>query len=238
MKKIKNPNEIVDSFVSDYSDVFGDQLVSVIMYGSAVTHEYKPGVSDINIAIVLTDNSIPQIIKSLAIQKKWQRKNVTTPFFLTKDYIATSCDTYPIEFLDMQSDYRVLYGEDVLENIKIQKEHIRLQCERELKGIAVHLRRSFVQCTGSNRMIFSLLFASIHRLIPIFKGLLMLKDNAIPKSKSDIVSMVEDSYDLGASAFSKIYNSNKKNLKKDIDKHFDMYARDIDKLIALVDMIQ
>lgn len=237
MKKIKNPNDIVDSFVSDYSNVFSEKLVSVIMYGSAVTHEYRAGVSDINIAIVLEDNSISQIAKSMALQKKWSRCRVTTPFFMTKQYILSSCDTYPVEFLDMRSNYRILYGEDVLEKLEIKQEHIRLQCERELRGAAVHLRRLFVQCAGNNKMLSALLNTSIRRLIPVFKGLLILKGRSIPKSKSDIISLVEDSYNLGASALSDIFNSTGKNRKQRYDKLFDTYTNDIDKLIVTVDTI-
>lgn len=237
MKKIKNPNEIVDSFVSDYHNVFGEQLISVIMYGSAVTHEYRPGISDINIAIVLTDNSISQIVKSLALQKKWRKSSVATPFFMTEEYIRTSCDTYPIEYLDMSLNYRVLYGKDVLEQVEIKPEHIRLQCERELRGAAIHLRRSFIQCAGNNKLLFELLNLSIRQLIPVFKGLLVLKDRSIPKSKNDIIAAVEDTYNLGASALSNIFISIDKNRKQGYDNLFDAYANDIDKLIVAVDTL-
>lgn len=237
MAKIKNPKDIVESFVSDYRGVFGEGLVSVIMYGSAVTHEYKPGISDINIAIVLKDNSIAQIAKSMTLQKKWAKNKVSTPFFMTEEYILNSCDTYPIEYLDMRSNYRILYGEDVLEHIEIKREHIRLQCERELRGAAIHLRRFFVQCAGNNKMLSDLLNASIRRLIPVFKALLALKGDSIPKSKSDIIAAVEHSYDLGASSLSDIFNSDNKNLKQRYDQLFDKYANDIDKLIRAVDTL-
>ncbi len=236
MKKIKNPNEIVSALVSDYQDVFGEDLICIIMYGSAVTHEYKPGVSDINVAIVLNDNSISQISKSIALQKKWVKSGVSTPFFMTMQYIQNSRDTYPVEFIDMRSNYRVLFGEDIFENFEIKHEHIRLQCERELRGIAIHLRRSFVQCAGNNKSLSGLLNASIRRLIPVFKGLLVLKEKSIPKSKSDIVSAVEDSYNLGASSLSEVFNSMNKKLDN-YSQLFDTYANDVDKLILCVDTL-
>lgn len=237
MKKIKNPNEIVNALVSDYQAVFSEDLVSIIMYGSAVTHEYKPGVSDINIAIVLRNNSIAQISKSIALQKKWVKSGVSTPFFMTVQYIKNSRDTYPIEFIDMRSNYRMLSGEDIFENFEVNHEHVRLQCERELRGVAIHLRRSFVQCAGSNKLMSELLNASIRRLIPVFKGMLVLKERSIPKSRSDIISMVEDSYNLGASALSRVFNSRDKKLD-DYTTIFDNYAKDIDRLIMCVDTLE
>ena len=237
MGKIKNPNDIVESFVSDYHTVYGNQLISVFMYGSAVTHEYKPGKSDINILIVLEDTAISQISKSLHLQKSWSKCRVSTPFFFTKQYIADSCDTYPVEFLDMQSNYKVLYGEDLLKNLEIKHEHVRLQCERELRGVAVHLRRSYAQCAGNDTLLYALLDTSIRRLIPVFKGLLALKGRSITKSKSDSIALIEDTYNLGMSSFSDIFNLNKKDLKHQYDKLFEKYAQDIDKLVAAVDKL-
>ncbi len=237
MKKINNPNDIVEEFVTDYKKVFGEHLVSVILYGSAVTHEYKPGKSDINIAIVLGDNSIAQIGKSLALQKKWNKRGVTAPFFLTEQYIMDSCDTYPLEYLDMRSNYRVLFGEDVLQKLELTREHIRLQCERELRGVAIHLRRSFVQCAGNDKLLAELLSLSIRKLLPVFKGLLVLKGKSIPKSKSEIISSVEDVYNLGASALSGIYNSVSRKTSQDYDALFNTYANNIDALIVTVDSL-
>lgn len=237
MGKIKNPTEIVEPFVSDYRRVFGDQLLSIIMYGSAVTHEYKPGISDINISIIIRDNSITEVAKSIPLQNKWAKKSVVTPFFLTPEYIHSSCDTYPIEYLDMRSNYRVLFGEDFLERLEIKREHIRLQCERELRGVAIHIRRSFVQSGGNTKQLSELLSGSIRRLMPIFKALLVLKDRPIPKTKSDIIAMVEDDYSLGVSSLSLIYNTLAKKGKQDYSSLFDAYARDIDKLIVIVDSL-
>ena len=237
MIKIKNPNDIVESLVADYQGVFGEHLVSVIMYGSAVTHEYKPGTSDINIAIVLDDNSITQIAQCITLQKKWAKKRVSTPFFMTEQYINNSCDTYPIEYLDMRSNYRMLFGLDVLEQLEIKREHIRLQCERELRGASIHLRRSYVQCAGNNNMLSDLLNASIRRLMPVFKGLLALNGQSLPKSKSDIISSLEDAYDLGISSLSDIFNSDNKNLKQRYAQLFDTYVTDVDKLIKAVDTL-
>ncbi len=235
MGKIKNPNDSVAEFVSDYRGVFGEQLVSIIMYGSAVTHEYRPGVSDINMAVVLTDNSVAQVAKCMAVQKKWSRRKVATPFFMTREYIARSLDTYPVEFLDMQNNYRVLCGNDVLAGLEIRREHLRLQCERELKGAALHLRKGFVQSRGDKRVLKGLLAVSVRSLVPFFKALLVLGQKNIPSTKADVVSAVEDHYGLGSSALSEAYHANEGKMKRGYDELFDLYARAIDKLVDAVD---
>jgi hypothetical protein len=205
MKKIKNPNEIVEKIVADYRSVFGADLVGIFLYGSAAGHEYRPGKSDINFGVVLKDNSIARLHECLLIHKKWRSYPVATPFYLTKAYINASLDTFPVEFLDIKSLYRTIYGEDVIADLQIRREYLRLQCERELKGIALHLRKAYIETGGRPQNLLGLLALSFKRLLPIFKAVLMLHDMPIPKNRSEIVLSVETIYKLGSSALSQVY---------------------------------
>jgi predicted nucleotidyltransferase len=235
MAVIRNPNDIVDAYVADYRTVFSDNCESVIMYGSAVTHEYRPGDSDINILIVLKNAGIEELRKSFSITRKWQAKRVTVPFFMTDEYIASSLDTYPIEFIDMRSNYKVLYGEDVLARLDIKKEHVRIQCERELKGIALHLRREYVRTNGNKKVMGRLLATSVKTLLPIFKALLVLNDRPIPKLKSDIIMAIEELYDLGISVFTELFAPKAKpGLGRSLDEFIGKFAKTIDVLAATV----
>ena len=232
---VKNPNDIVERYVADYRGAFGDNLASVIMYGSAVTHEYRPRHSDINTAIVLCTCEISDLAKSLGIARKWLAKKVAVPFFMTKEYIGSSLDSYPIEFIDMRSNYKVLFGDDVLARLDIKKEHVRLQCERELRGIALHLRREYVRTNGGRTALSMLLGASVKRLLPIFKALLVINDRQIPKLKSDIIMAVEDQYNLGVSVFTELFGPvSRPRGARPYGELFTTYAKTIDSLIATV----
>jgi predicted nucleotidyltransferase len=239
MIKIKNPNDIVEAFVADYRDLFNDELISVVMFGSAVTHEYRPGISDINMVIVLREYSIARIRSSIATAKKWAKRNVTVPFFMTKEFIAHSLDSYPIEFLDIQSNYRVLFGEDVFSQLDIKRSDLRLQCERELRGISIHLRKEFISSGGNSRVLFKLLNASLKRLMPVFRAMLKLTDKSVPNMKSDVIMAVEDRFNLGASALSHALELDRltTNGGGALGDFFDKYAKAIDALIESIDSV-
>jgi predicted nucleotidyltransferase len=235
MRVVRNPNDIVDRYVADYRNACGDNLVSVIMYGSAVTHEYRPGESDINTLIVLKDFGIGELGTSLPVARKWLSKKVTVPFYMTGEYIASSLDTYPIEFIDMSSNYKVLYGDDVLARLDIKKEHVRIQCERELKGIALHLRREYVRTSGGKKVLERLLTASIKTLLPVFKALLVLNDRPIPKLKSDIIMAVEELYNLGISVFTRLFIPKATlGTGRSLDDFISQFAKTIDILVSTV----
>jgi predicted nucleotidyltransferase len=236
MKKIVNPNDIVEEFVTDYRNLFGDDLVSVVMYGSAVTHEYRPGISDINTVVVLKDYSIEHIQKCLKTGKKWTRRKVAVPFFMTKEFIVSSLDSYPVEFLDIQLNYRVLHGEDVFTQLDIKRDDLRLQCERELRGISIHLRKEYVQCEGNQDTLSHLLRASMKKLLPVFKAMLRLNNKPVPHMKNDVIMAIEDLYNLGISALSDALQSTRHaSAKYNFDSLFDKYSKAIDTLVERID---
>lgn len=74
---------------------------------------------------------------------------VAPPLVMTPAYIRESLDTFPLEFIDIHQRRLTLAGNDCFANIKPQAEHVRLQCERELKCILIRLRQGLL--TGGTR---------------------------------------------------------------------------------------
>jgi hypothetical protein len=233
---IKNPNDIVQELTSDYLAVLGDDLKSVIMYGSAVSHEFRPGKSSIVLAFVVNKNPISLLSRCTALHRKWSRRGVATPLFLTPAYIASSLDSYPAEFFDMQTNYRILYGDDVLKPLQIEKKYLRLQCEREFKGIAVHLRSAFLDAFGKEQRMRELLTRALEKMLPLFKALLALGNRKIPAMSGEIVSSVEDMLGLGAGALSQVHGEGPKRGAMSIDL-FDRFTAAVDAIAAYIDTL-
>ncbi len=77
MPKIpKDPEQIFHEFTLDYKNIFEDDLVAIILYGSAVSGEYRHKKSDINFLIVLTEQGIRNLKKSLPVVSKWKKRRV------------------------------------------------------------------------------------------------------------------------------------------------------------------
>ncbi len=236
MAKIANPNDIVEELVDDYRRIFGEDLISAVMYGSAVTHEYKPGFSEINTILVLTDDSIACIKKCIPAAKKWQRLKVAVPFFMTEQFIAAAVNSYPIEFLDIQTNHRVLYGEDLLSHLDITRQNLRLQCERELWGVSIHLRKNFIESKAMKAILQRLATESMKKLLPVFKALLRINNKPLPKISDDVIMAVEDLFNLGASALSEIHSSIRHPIKPAYDESlFNRYVNTIDDLVRRID---
>jgi len=187
MKKILHPKDIFTEITSDYQKVYGSDLVSIVLYGSGAGVDYQPGTSNLNFLIILSENAIDHLDKALDTVKKWKKKNVAVPLFMTDSYIRSSLDSYPLEFLNMKNRYDCVYGKDVLKDISLPKNDLRLQCEREIKGKLLLLREEFLMTEGKTDQIKDLIARSITAFISIFRGLLYLRDLESPETAQSVI---------------------------------------------------
>ena len=237
MPKIpKNPEQIFQEFTNDYKNTFGDDLIAIILYGSAARGEYIYKKSDINFLIVLSESGIKRLRGALPFISKWKKRNVSTPLMLTPEYIQSALDSFPIEFMTMKQNYRVVYGEDILAAIEIQPQHLRLQCEREMRGKLLSLREGYLNTNGKSSMIKRLIKATIPAFSSIFSALLFLKDEELPESKRQIFMKTADVFNLDSKVFENILDLENKKPRLKKEQIYDLMQQYIEQVAKLTDI--
>jgi predicted nucleotidyltransferase len=234
--------QTITQFSEDIQKTFGDAIVSIILYGSAASDEFIPKKSDLNFLVVLTAKGIDQIDRVHKLFPKWTKKRIALPLFLTKGYIQASTDSYPIEFFNMQCCYRMIRGEDVLKDLSLKKEELRLQCERELKGKLLQLRQVFILTKGQPSALRALIGQSIVTFTSIFRALLYLRGKEIPKEKQEVIlAACREFTEIEETLFSElleIKNTGKKVSKEQLKTHVRNYIAQIQALGESVDQMK
>jgi hypothetical protein len=187
-KSPKRPEEIFPEITGDYRQAFGDDLVSLVLYGSGAGADYLPGQSDLNFLVILTDRGIGSLDRALEAVGRWQKRGVAVPLFMTADFIRKALDAYPIEFINMKRQYVVVCGEDPLAGLCFDPAHVRLQIERELRGKLLHLRSGYLATDGNVRRLRELIAASLTAFVSLLGALLYLSGAAIPAGKHELIS--------------------------------------------------
>lgn len=234
----KDPEAILPVIVDDYRRVYGDNLVSIILYGSAARGDYTPGRSDINLMIVLSDNGMDGLDNAFDVIAKWKKRNVATPLFVTEDYVRTSTDVFPLEYFNFQKNYRMVYGKDILRELTFAPAFIRLQCEREIKGKLLVLRQAFLETGGKARNLRKVVTESLVAFVAIFHGLLYLKGRQVPDRKRDVVEYTCEAFDLDRAVFDSLLDIQEDRSKpsgQDMRALFMNYLRQIRRLWKRVD---
>ncbi|NLE01259.1 MAG: hypothetical protein GX640_15440 [Fibrobacter sp.] len=219
---IKNPNDIIEKLTSDCLSIFGDNLISMALFGSAVSHEYTPGVSEITTLILISDNSIASLYRYSSVFEAWSKQKVTLPIFLSGTSLKIFSQINPVQLLDIQSSYRIIYGEDFINDLPIEQEFLRLDCLKLLDRLMVESKSKFIINNGRKKELQNFLEFSIYEMLPLLKALLVLHGKKIPYASTEIISSVEDLFGLGASVLSDIFY-NIRNFKGDLGELYDKF---------------
>jgi predicted nucleotidyltransferase len=239
MAKIPDkPQDVFVDLTEDYRQVFGKDLVSLILYGSAASGHYVKGKSDINLLVVITKEGINRLEDSLAIVKQWKKNRVAVPLVMTKAFIESSLDCYPIEFLNMKNSHILIHGEDVLEQLKFKPEDLRLQIEKELKGKLVLLRQSYLESEGNSRQIKQLISRSVTAFISIFNALIYLKQGSAQQKRRETIKELAKLFTFDANLFLTCVDIKEgvdKLSGEEIARVFNKYLREVENICNIVD---
>jgi len=239
MAKIpKDPKEIFEEIVNDYRGLFGDDLLSIILYGSATGVDYRPGRSDINFMILLSERGIENLDRAFDIVSKWKKRKVAVPLFLTEIYVETSTDVFPIEYMNFKRKHALVYGKDILEDLSFNPELVRLQCEREIKGKLLLLRQSFLESGGKGRVLKGVIGQSIETFLAIFDGLLFLKGEKIPEEKRKVIYAASEAFHMDSELLIKLLDIKQEKVKlseAEMKAVFKDYLKEVLKLSRAVD---
>jgi len=241
MSKIPDkPQDIFIDLADDYKKVFGSDLVSLIIYGSAAAGFYVKGKSDINLLVVLTRNGINRLEDAMDTVKKWMKRRVSVPWVMTGAFINNSLDCYPIEFLNLKINHVLIHGEDVLTSLQFKPEDLRLQIEKELKGKLVLLRQGYLETEGKSKHIKELIGRSLMAFISIFNALIYLQKGSAPPRRRETVKELAGIYVIDDDVFLKcidIKEGKDKFSGDEIVVLFKKYISEVEKIINIVDAL-
>lgn len=238
MEKLNISDKIkknIQDFSQRLKDIYQEGLISVILYGSAASGEFVDRHSNLNVLAVLNNVDLNNLKKAAGVVNKFPMIN---PLFLTEEYIATSTDIFPIEFLDMRENYLVLYGKDVLKNINIETRNLRFQCEQELKAKLLNLRQLYLRTHRNNTALRNLLFKSFTSILHILRNVLRLKGKQPPYVKKDILKELSLEFKIDSEAWGRILSAKNKQIKLsngDIQDLFINFVSELEKIVEIVD---
>lgn len=191
------PNELSH----ELERIYGDNLKSVVLYGSAAGGEHSKDYSDYNLFCVLDSTAPAELAKANRILKKWTKRGNPPPHFFDANHIETSLDVFPLEFLDMMDRHIVIIGRDPLEGIDIDPKNLRHQCESELKGKLIHLRAYYAANCHKPKRIAEIVVRSFSTYLSAFRGILRLIGEKPPMDGKIAVELLCEHIDINPQVF-------------------------------------
>ncbi len=233
--------QVVQSFGQELLAKGEQNVVSLVIYGSATGSDFVPERSNINLLVVLERLSFAELSDYVKIIAKFSKKKLVAPLFLTKEHIKSSLDVFPIEFLEIKDNHLVIYGGDVFADIVIKPEDLRLQCEREIKSRLIRIRQAYIESGQKAAELKSLLEGSLISILPIMRNVVRLKGKTPAIKREAIITELSNEFDLAADPFRRILklkSQKKVPRQEELEAMFSDYLQQVQQLAKVVDQLR
>ena len=218
---------MTDELINKCKNIMRENLVSIIRFGTECEQN--------NILLVTKKLDYEDLNKITPVILDYSKKTKVVPIILTESGVMESSDVFPLELLDMRYPHEILFGEDVIEKVSLDKNHVRRQLEYELRSKLIHLRENYIWIKKP-KQLKALLKSAVPTLMPLFYGLLFLKDVKPPTDLESLYTEVHDKYEVDMSLFRTIRQDKIK------DGELPLIVKNLmlllEKLISIVDKLK
>ena len=225
--------------VDDLRAAHGENLASIVLYGSVAAGDHLELRSDYNLLIVLNRIELADLRLAHTTMRDWLSLGQPMPVYFTVEELKRAADVFPIEFQQMEQARKILHGRDPFDFIHISRANLRHQTEYELRTKLIQLRRLCIPASDSAERLSALMSDSLASFAALFRAVLILYGQEPPVAKADSVRATVRLLGLEASPFERILELRKKAGSKltetEANSVFSAYMREIERVIEAVD---
>ena len=218
-----------------------DHIHSITITGSALTDDFDPEKSDVNSVFVLNKMNLRFLEVLAPLGKTYGKKGISAPLIMTPEYIMRSLDVFPIEFLNIKLLHETIFGEDLFQNLVIDRPDLRIQCERELKVRLIGLRQGYISSVGDAKILTDLFINTIAGYIPLFRGIILIFGKEPPLKNEDVLAVLEEVSGVNTQVFRTVLKQKRQKTKMmitQLNAIFKDYYVAIEKLGDITDGIK
>ena len=231
--------EALNGLIQDLRATHGDNLASVVLYGSAAAGDHVELRSDYNLLISLHRITPADLRQAQAPMREWQRLGHPLPVYFTVEELSDAADVFPIEFHQMSQARILLYGKDPFEFVKLSDVHLRHQAEYELRSKLIQLRRLYIPASVSLTKLCNLMSDSLASFAALFRAVLLLHGVQAPVGKPECVRTTVRLLNLDEQPFEKIFalraSGEMPATEEEANDLFAAYMSQIERVVEAVD---
>lgn len=183
-----DPRVTARELVDGLARVEGENLRAALLHGSVARGEAVPGVSDVNVLVLLDDAGPPVLQRLALVAREWHERAGTPPLLLTRAEWTRAADVFAIEVSDMRDAREMLHGDDPVAELAVDPTELRLQTERELRGKLLQLREGALLAAASPDELGWLLGAALPSFAAFMRAALRLERADVPAETSKLIA--------------------------------------------------
>lgn len=188
---MKTPDDKLQQLAQRLQQACGDNLLSVVLYGSAAREDLHDQYSDLNLLVVVKDLSSAALEKLAPVIQWWSlEEKLRPPMIMSLEELRNSADVFAIELLDIQHGHRTLFGDDVVSTIEVPMNLHRVEVEHELRTTLLRLRHHLLLAPQNEEELRAVLAKSITSVLTLFRHALIAVGENPPHARPKLLEHV------------------------------------------------
>lgn len=139
----KEVDEHLKKFVDSISSAIGENLVSIILFGSAAEGRLRL-TSDVNLLIVLIAFDKSQIDTIRDLYRLERAAIDLNCMFVLESELKDAAEAFSVKFEDIHNRHKVLFGKDVVKDLEISREAKLKRLMQVLLNMNLRMREHYV----------------------------------------------------------------------------------------------
>ncbi|MGE5801678.1 MAG: hypothetical protein ACM358_05435 [Gemmatimonadota bacterium] len=166
--------------VADLRSAAGDNVLGVALYGGLAKGRFTPGISDVNVLVVLRTTALADLERLAPVLTGARRSSRVSAFIATPDDLRDAARLFPVKMRDIQLAHHVLYGEVPLAQLQIDRLALRQRALQELGNMRFRLRQRAVERGADPRVLWGGVMLNLPKLAVTLETMLRARPGAPP----------------------------------------------------------
>ena len=190
-----------EEFARRVESALGENLVSLLLFGSAARGTHVEGRSDVNLLLIVKDASVTALHAATPAVAEWVKGGQPAPLIFADAEWRASTDVFPIEIEDMREAHRVVAGRDPFDGLTTRRSDLRTELEHEVRGKVLRLRTEYAAAAADGKALGRLLVHSAGTFFVLFRAFLRLTGGVPPAGHDALVRETSAAANLDPTVF-------------------------------------
>jgi hypothetical protein len=233
MKRWHNFLDIKDRWITAIQPILEDNLLSVIGHRPSSLDR----ATQWEVSLVLKDNSLQTLLPLRPALHALRHGNLSVRYFFSQEYLERTVDVYPVEYLTIQKRDEVLFGLDCFADMQFDFASMRLELEREMRKLKLHLRHEYLFSVDVENNLNYLTLRAALRHQPYFNALAYLMRGEYSVHTIESVEYLTEKLGLGDTLM-RLFRKDLPEDPKELQGIFECFLEDMEAVVQFVDLLE
>src|SRR5579863_6405784 len=234
---MKKPEGKLQELVTRLQQACVDNLVSIVLFGSAAREDFHEEFSDVNVLLVLRELKPSSFAPISRVLHWWSHEEkLRPPMIMTLEELRESADLFAIELLDIKDSHKTLFGQDVTAAIEVPMNLHRIEVEHELRTTLLRLRQHLLLSPDNQDELRAVLAKSITSVLTLFRHALIALGENPSHVKAQVVGRAGEVFGFAVSPLQSILELRSDNRRtENILELYHAYMNSIERVAHELD---